>query len=101
MKQLDKNSWKISRAKKLTRISYQIDDTWYTPEITEDVFEPSGTNIEENRIFVLNSFGLFGYFQDMEKLPYRVSITKPEGFYGSTSLVNQNKTCLLYTSRCV
>lgn len=90
--QLDKNSWKISRAKKLTRISYQIDDTWDTPEITEDVFEPSGTNIEENRIFVLNSFGLFGYFQDMEKLPYRVSITKPEGFYGSTSLVNQNKT---------
>ena len=90
--QLDKNSWKISKAKKLTRISYQIDDTWDTPEITEDVFEPSGTNIEENRIFVLNSFGLFGYFQGMEKLPYRVSITKPEGFYGSTSLVNQNKT---------
>ena len=90
--QLDKNSWKISKAKKLTRISYQIDDTWDTPEITEDVFEPSGTNIEENRIFVLNSFGLFGYFQGMEKLPYRVSITKPEGFYGSSSLVNQNKT---------
>lgn len=90
--QLDKNSWKISKAKKMTRLSYQIDDTWDTPEITEDVFEPSGTNIEENRIFVLNSFGLFGYFQGMEKLPYRVSITKPEGFYGSTSLVNQNKS---------
>lgn len=89
---LDKNSWKISKANKLSRISYQIDDTWDTPEITEDVFEPSGTNIEENRIFVLNSFGFFGYFQGMEKLPYRVSITKPEGFYGSTSLVNQNKT---------
>ncbi len=90
--QLDKNSWKISKAKKLSRLSYQIDDTWDTPEITEDVFEPSGTNIEENRIFVLNSFGFFGYFQGMERLPYRVSITKPEGFYGSTSLVNQNKT---------
>lgn len=89
---LDKNSWKISKAKKLARISYQIDDTWDTPEITEDVFEPSGTNIEENRIFVLNSFGLFGYFKGKEKLPYRVSITKPEGFYGSTSLVNQNTT---------
>jgi predicted metalloprotease with PDZ domain len=89
---LDKNSWKISKAKKLARISYQIDDTWDTPEITEDVFEPSGTNIEENRIFVLNTFGLFGYFKGMEKLPYQVSITRPEGFYGSTSLVNQNKT---------
>ncbi|MPR33603.1 PDZ domain-containing protein [Cytophagaceae bacterium SJW1-29] len=91
MEKLDKNSWKISKAKKLARISYQVDDTWDTPEITEDVFEPSGTDIEQDRIFVLNSFGFFGYFQDMEKLPYRVSITKPQGFYGSTSLVNQNK----------
>ncbi len=92
VEKLDKNSWKISKAKKLARISYQIDDTWDTPEIVEDVFEPSGTNIEKDRIFVLNSFGFFGYFRGMEKLPYRVSITKPEGFYGSTSLVNQNKT---------
>ncbi|WP_152758989.1 M61 family metallopeptidase [Salmonirosea aquatica] len=91
VEKLDKNSWKISKAKKLARISYQVDDTWDTPEITEDVFEPSGTDIEQDRIFVLNSFGFFGYFQDMEKLPYRVSITKPQGFYGSTSLVNQNK----------
>lgn len=87
----DKNSWKIQKAKKLHRISYQVDDTWDTPEITEDVFEPSGTNIEQGRVFVLNPFGFFGYFQGMERLPYEVSITKPEGFYGSTSLVNQNK----------
>ena len=87
----DKNSWRIQKAKKLHRISYQVDDTWDTPEITEDVFEPSGTNIEQGRIFVLNPFGFFGYFQGMERLPYEVNITKPEGFYGSTSLVNQSK----------
>ncbi|GAB2765436.1 peptidase M61 [Rhabdobacter roseus] len=87
----DKNSWKIPNAKKLHRISYQVDDTWDSPEITEDVFEPSGTNIEQDTIFVLNTFGFFGYFKGMEKQPYRVSITKPSGFYGSTSLVNQAK----------
>ncbi len=87
----DKNSWKIQKANKLKRISYQVDDTWDTPGIVEDVFEPSGTNIEQDRIFVLNPFGFFGYFQGMEKQPYRVSITKPSGFYGSTSLVNQKK----------
>ena len=86
---IDKNSWKVQKANKLRKISYQVDDTWDTPEIVEDVFEPSGTNIEEDRIFVLNPFGFFGYFKGMEKLPYRVSITKPSGFYGSTSLVNQ------------
>ena len=91
VEKIDKNSWKISKPKKLSRLSYQIDDTWDTPDIEEDVFEPSGTNIEEDRVFVLNAFGLFGYFQGMDRLPYRVSITKPAGFYGSTPLINQNK----------
>jgi len=91
VEKLDKNSWRIAKAKKLSRLSYQIDDTWDTPEIEEDVFEPSGTNIEEGKVFVLNTFGLFGYFQGMDRLPYRVNITKPTGFYGSTPLVNQNK----------
>ncbi|TDB67347.1 M61 family metallopeptidase [Arundinibacter roseus] len=91
VERLEKNSWKIAKAKKLHRISYQIDDTWDSPEIKEDVFEPSGTNIQEDTIFVLNSFGFFGYFSGMEKMPYRVSITKPDGFYGSTALVNQTK----------
>ncbi|GAB3176138.1 M61 family metallopeptidase [Telluribacter humicola] len=87
----DKNSWKISNANKLHRITYQIDDTWDSPEIQEDVFEPSGTNIQQDTNFVLNPFGFFGYFQGMERMPYEVTITKPNGFYGSTSLVNQNK----------
>ncbi|WP_373514972.1 peptidase M61, partial [Persicitalea sp.] len=91
VEKVDKNSWKISKARKARRLSYQIDDTWDTPSIEEDVFEPSGTNIEEGKVFVLNTFGLFGYFKGMDRLPYRVSITKPAGFYGSTPLVNQNK----------
>ena len=91
VEKLDKNSWKIDKAKKLRRLSYQIDDTWDTPAIEEDVFEPSGTDIEEGKVFVLNTFGLFGYFRGLDRLPYRVRITKPDGFYGSTSLVNQNK----------
>ncbi|GHB70672.1 M61 family metallopeptidase [Persicitalea jodogahamensis] len=91
VEKIDKNSWKISKPRKLSRLSYQIDDTWDTPEIEEDVFEPSGTNIDEDKVFVLNTFGLFGYFQGMDRLPYRVNITKPAGFYGSTPLINQNK----------
>lgn len=87
----DKNSWTIKKANKLARISYQIDDTWDTPGIQEDIFEPSGTNIEQDTVFILNPFGFFGYFKGQEKLPYRVTITRPADFYGSTSLVNQAK----------
>ncbi|WP_247232882.1 PDZ domain-containing protein [Telluribacter sp. SYSU D00476] len=91
VEQTDKNSWRIANANKLHRITYQVDDTWDSPEIQEDVFEPSGTNIQQDTNFVLNPFGFFGYFQGMERLPYQVTITKPSGFYGSTSLVNQTK----------
>ncbi|HEV7347936.1 peptidase M61 [Telluribacter sp.] len=91
VERIEKNSWKIANANKLHRITYQVDDTWDSPEIKEDVFEPSGTNIQQDTIFVLNPFGFFGYFQGMERQPYQVTVTKPSGFYGSTSLVNQNK----------
>ncbi len=88
----DKNTWKIQDADKLYKISYQIDDSWDTPSVEEDIFEPAGTNIQQDTLFVLNSFGFFGYFKGMDKLPYLVNITKPQGFYGSTSLSLSKKS---------
>ena len=53
---LDKNSYKIKGAKKLSKITYLVDDTWDSPEIAgEYVFEPAGTDIEENKLFAINS----------------------------------------------
>ena len=84
---LDKNSYKIKGAKSLNKITYLVDDTWDSPEITgEYVFEPAGTNIEENKLFAINSHGFFGYFNDMKRQAYEVTFTKPEGFYGASSL---------------
>lgn len=92
VEKLDENRWEISKAKKLYQISYKVNDTWDSPEITgEDIFQPAGTNIEEP-IFVINTFGFFGYFEGMRQQPYQISITKPEGFYGSTSLIASNIT---------
>jgi predicted metalloprotease with PDZ domain len=58
----DPNTWNISGAKKLGKVTYDVDDTWDTPEIKEDVFEPGGTSFEKDSAFVLNTFGLIGYF---------------------------------------
>ena len=84
---LDKNSYKIKGAKALNKITYLVDDTWDSPEITgEYVFEPAGTNIDENKLFAINSHGFFGYFTDMKRQAYEVTFTKPAGFYGASSL---------------
>lgn len=83
----DLNSWKISDAKKLTKISYQIDDSWDSPEIKgAEIFQPSGTNIDKDKMFAINTFGFFGYFDGQKSLPFEVTVTKPADFYGSTSL---------------
>ena len=84
---LDKNSYKIKGAKTLNKITYLVDDTWDSPEITgEYVFEPAGTNIEENKLFAINTHGFFGYFNDLKRQTYEVTFTKPTGFYGASSL---------------
>ena len=61
------NGWKIRNASRLYRITYLVDDTWDS-EQDNFVFEPAGTNIEENKAFVLNNYGFFGYFNGMEEL---------------------------------
>lgn len=83
---LDVNSWRIADAKKLHTINYWVDDTWYHESQENFVFEPGGTNIEENESFVINTHGFFGYFDDMKKMEFRLSIKRPDNFYGATGL---------------
>lgn len=83
----DSNSWKISNAEKLTKITYLVDDSWDSPEIKgAEIFQPAGTNIDKDKLFVINNFGFFGYFDGQKSIPIEITITKPADFYGSTSL---------------
>ncbi|OKL38884.1 peptidase M61 [Pontibacter flavimaris] len=86
MKKLDTNRWQISNADKLDRITYWVDDTFDAAKREDMVFEPGGTNIEEGKNFLLNTFGFVGYFDGLKQAPYTLNITKPQGFYGSTPL---------------
>ncbi|TXK49097.1 peptidase M61 [Pontibacter qinzhouensis] len=83
---LDNNRWKINNATALHKVTYWVDDTFDTPKKEDIIFEPAGTNIEENKNFLLNTFGFIGYFDNMKQVPYELNITKPAGFYGSTPL---------------
>jgi predicted metalloprotease with PDZ domain len=82
----DSNGWQISKAKKLYKIVYQVEDTW-DAAFKHNVYEMAGTNFEAAKNFVLNTCGLFGYLDGLKKLPFELSFTKPTGFYASTGLV--------------
>lgn len=85
VKKVSDNSWEIKKADEIHRIKYNVEDTWDT-EIQNKVYTMCGTNFEAGKNFVLNTPGIFGHFNDMKKLPYEITFTKPAGFYGATGL---------------
>ncbi|MFM2376590.1 MAG: hypothetical protein RLZZ165_1687, partial [Bacteroidota bacterium] len=83
---IDENRWLIRDAQGMQKITYWVDDTFDSQE-SPSILEPGGTNIEEQRIFVLNTFGFCGYLAGMKDLPITLTVKKPKGFYGSTALL--------------
>ncbi|HMQ70382.1 MAG TPA: peptidase M61 [Ignavibacteria bacterium] len=81
----DENTWEISGAESLYKITYMLKQT-FGDTTGKTVFEPVGTSFEPGKIFVFNNQGIFGYFDGYLENDYILNVTKPEGFYGSTSL---------------
>jgi predicted metalloprotease with PDZ domain len=84
-KRMDNNSWEILDAKKLAKIVYKVEDTWDTKK-ENVVFEPAGTNIDADKVFVFNNHGIFGFFKGMEYNPIRIEIDRPAKFFGGTAM---------------
>ena len=100
VKKLDKNRWKISEATRLAKITYTLEDTFdgklFKP------FQPTGTNFEADQNFLLNTHSCFGYLKGYENQPFQIDITRPEDFYGATSLTRagtQGNTDIFTASR--
>jgi len=82
----DDNSWKISNAKSLARITYSVDDTWDS-QLPNKLFEPVGTSFEPDTLYVISTPTMFGYFEGMKDNDFEINIVKPKSFYGSTALI--------------
>ncbi len=95
---LDDNSWNISKAKKIHKITYWIEDSYDTELEGPDIFQPAGTNIEDGKNFVINTPGFFGYFEGMKTLDFEFNIISPEDFYGSTGLRKSDESNGMSTS---
>lgn len=86
---VDDNSWTISDAKKLAKLTYWVNDT-YDIEGTHDIFSPAGTNIEAGKNIMLNTHGFVGYFKEFVETPYQVSIAHPATLWGATSMTDKD-----------
>lgn len=86
----DINTYKISPATAIDKITYDVDDTWDKTDLpdTKDkvVFEPGGTNFEEGKNFAMNTHSMFGFIKGMLNKNFILEFEKPKGFYPATGL---------------
>jgi len=84
------NTYKISPATMIDKITYDVDDTFDKTDLpgTKEkvVFEPGGTNFEENKNFSINTHSMFGYIKGLSNRNFTLEFEKPKGFYPSTGL---------------
>lgn len=85
------DTYKFSPANQLAKVTYEVEDSWDTKIKEKIVFEPAGSNIEDNKNFVFNTHCFFGYIKGMTNRNYILEFDKPKGFYPSTGL-NDLKT---------
>ena len=90
---IDENSYTISDAKKLSKITYLVNDSFDTEGgagfgESEDVFSPAGTNINAGVNFMLNTHGFIGYFKGKEETPYKLTVTHPETLLGVSAMID-------------
>lgn len=88
---IDENSWRITNATKLDKVTYWMNDT-FDIKGEAGIYSMAGTNINSGKNFMLNLHGFVGYFQNMTEEPYRLEILRPSSLYpGSALTVNESK----------
>jgi predicted metalloprotease with PDZ domain len=94
VKKIDENSWSITNAKTLQKITYLVNDSFDTEKGGdfggEDVFSPAGSNILAGENILLNTHCFVGYFTNFMTIPYNVTISHPETLWASTSMTDQD-----------
>lgn len=105
---IDENSYTISDAKKLAKVTYWVNDTFDTETgghfsgESEDVFSPAGTNIKAGENFMLNTHGFIGYFDTNTETPYKLTVQHPANLLGVSAMNDSdasNTTDVFYTTR--
>ncbi|HEY6142537.1 MAG TPA: peptidase M61 [Flavobacterium sp.] len=96
VKKIDENSWSIANAKKLDKITYLVNDTFDTETGkgfgSDEIFSPSGSNIDAGKNVMLNTHCFVGYFTNYLSIPYQLTVAHPTELWGATSMTDQDST---------
>ena len=71
------NEYIIINGQNLSKIEYNLEDSWDEEISNNSIFEPAGTRFEENEFFMLNLYAIVGYFDFNTSMKYEISIKKP------------------------
>lgn len=88
----DINCWKIIGANSIASINYKVHDGWKSFDFQGIRPYRSSESHFESSVVILNANAVFGYFSQNEHLPFRITVQKPEDFYGATSLTRTRST---------
>jgi predicted metalloprotease with PDZ domain len=88
----DVNSWTISSADKISVITYLINDSYDDTLTKQVIFEPAGSDIQKDTVYVINNHCFLGYFDDMKNIPYELTVLHPVKMYGSTALIDLDRS---------
>lgn len=90
VERIDINTWQISRAKKLTRITYQLEDTWQSQR-DHQVALAEGSSFERRKRIFMNPSACFGYIHGFEELPFDVSVDRAAAMRIATTLETEQQ----------
>jgi len=84
---IDENCWKINKSKKLTTITYTVQDGWDAFDVyRQGSYLSASSSFNAGNFFVINHNALFGYLEGFDRRSVELTVKKPDGFYGATSL---------------
>ena len=86
VRRLNDNEFLIIGGNRLAKIEYDVNDSYDDTTHTLDVFNPGGTNIQQDTNIMFGAHGFLGYFSGNQQLPYTLECIKPATFYTATSL---------------
>jgi predicted metalloprotease with PDZ domain len=96
VKKTDENSWSISNAKTLEKITYLVNDTFDIEKSggisSDDIFSPCGSNIDAGKKIMLNTHCFVGYSRDFLSIPYKLTVSHPAELWGATSMTDQDSS---------
>jgi predicted metalloprotease with PDZ domain len=84
LERLDTNRWTVTDATILDHVEYWVEDTFDDKRYSY-IFEPGGTSFEED-VFLLNNFGVIGFIDTYDKIPFKIEVIHAEELYGVTPM---------------